>query len=95
VVDLAGATNVRLVFWAKVSSFEGSDAAFVYVSSDGVIYTEVKSFTSSDSDGTYHAYDIDLSGFSATSDFRILFDAEMSDRYDYWFIDDIEIKGVL
>jgi hypothetical protein len=93
-IDLAGASEVHLTFWTKVSSFEGSDAAFVYVSSDGVNYSEVKSFTSSDSDDTYHPYDIDLSGFGTTSDFRIVFDAEMSDSDDYWYIDDLEIKWV-
>ena len=94
VVNLAGASSVHLTFWAKVSSFEGSDTASVLVSSDGVNYTTVKVFTSSVSDNNYHAYDIDLSGFTMTSNFRIAFDANMSASNDYFYVDDIDIIGV-
>jgi hypothetical protein len=95
VVNLAGATQVHLTFWAKVRSFEGADTAVVYVSSDGNNYTEVKRFTSADSDNEYHPCDIDLSGFTMTSDLRILFDADMDSKKDSLFIDDIEISGEL
>ena len=81
-------------FWAKVYSFEGSDSAAVLVSSDCVNYSTVQVFTSSVSDNRYHAYDIDLSGFTMTSNFRIAFDANMSSSGDYFYVDDIDIIGV-
>ncbi len=94
VVNLAGASSVRLTFWAKVSSFESGDTASVLVSSDGVNYTQVRLFNSSASDNQYHPYDIDLSGFTMTSNFRIAFDANMSSTSDYFYVDDIDIIGV-
>jgi PKD repeat protein len=93
-VDLSGATDVHLTFWARVQSFEKLDQASVRVSSDGVTYTTVHVFDKNDSDSTYHPYDIDLSGFTMTADFRIVFEGGMSGPGDKWFIDDIEIIGV-
>jgi thermitase len=93
VVDLAGTTDVHFTFWAKIESLEKNDTASVLVSSDGVTYTTVMVFDKNDSDSTYHPYDIDLSGFAKTSDFRIVFDANMSGRGDKFYVDDIEIVG--
>ncbi len=93
-VDLSGASSVHLTFWAKVKSFEGSDEALVLVSPDGVNYSTVAVFTSADSDNTYHFYDLDLTGFPMSGDFRIAFDGEMNSPKDYLFLDDIEIIGV-
>jgi len=93
-VNLSGAQNVRLTFWAKVRSFESSDKALVRVSSDGVTFTTVKVFTSADGNNTYRYYDLDLTSFAMTATFSIAFDAEMSSTGDYWFIDNIQITGV-
>ncbi len=93
-VDLSGASSVHLTFWAKVKSFEGSDEALVLVSPDGVNFSTVTVFTSADSDNTYPFYDLDLTGFPMSGDFRIAFDAEMNSNKDYLFLDDIEIVGV-
>ncbi|MGH7274212.1 MAG: hypothetical protein ACREIQ_07145, partial [Nitrospiria bacterium] len=68
-----------------------SDKALIKVSSNGVTFTTVKTFTSTDSDSTYRYYDLSLTGFSMTSNFQIAFDAEMSSDGDYWFLDDIQI----
>ncbi|PYN90404.1 MAG: hypothetical protein DMD89_33675 [Candidatus Rokuibacteriota bacterium] len=92
-LNLSGAQNVRLTFWAKVRSFEGSDKALVKVSPDGVTFTTVKVFTSADSNNTYRYYDLDLAGFAMTANFSIAFDAEMSSTGDNWFIDNIQITG--
>ncbi len=92
-VDLTDASNVHLTFWAKVRSFEGNDQAVVKVSSDGVDYPIVKTFTSADSDDIYHYCYIDLSSMTMTADFRVVFDAEMNATNDRWFVDDIEIIG--
>ncbi len=93
-VNLTGATDVHLTFWARVSSFESSDQALIRVSSNGVNYTTVKTLTSANSDNTYRLHDISLAGFSMTSNFRIVFDAAMSSTNDRLFIDDIEIVGI-
>ena len=90
-VDLSGTSNVTLRFYAKISSFEGAAEALVRVSPDGVTYTTVRTFTAADSDNTYRAYEIDLSGFAMTSDFRIVIDAEMDSRKDQIYLDDIEL----
>ena len=89
-VDLSGQGGVHLQFWAKVRSFESSDKAEVLVSSDGSTWTVVKTFTSAHGDNVYHFYDIDLSGFSMSSQFFVAFDAGMSSSWDYWYIDDVE-----
>src|SRR5262249_40583431 len=93
-VNLAGAQNVHLTFWAKIRSFEGSDKALVKVSPDGVTFTTVKLFTPADSNDTYRLYDVDLAGFAMTATFTIAFDAEMSSTTDYWFIDNIQVMEV-
>ena len=93
-VNLSGATSVQLTFWTKVKFFEGNDQALVKVSPDGVTFTTVKTFTSANSDNTYHYVDLDQSALPMTSNFQIAFDAQMSSTGDYWFLDKIEIIGV-
>ncbi len=94
VVNLEGASSVHLTFWAKVRSFESNDTAEVWVSSNGSEYTRVHVITSAVSNNAYLAYDIDLSGFDMTSNFHIVFDAEMDSSKDLFFVDDIDIIGV-
>lgn len=90
-VDLSGRSGVHLTFFAKVSSFESGDTADVEVSPDGTSWTTVKTFTSADSDDTYHFFDIDLSSFSMTSQFFIAFDANMNAVGDRLFIDNVDV----
>lgn len=92
-VNLSGRTGVHLKFWAKVSSFEGNDRADVKVSADGTNFTIVKTFLPADSDNIYKQYDIDLSGFTLSSNFRIRFDAGMNSTSDQWYIDDVEVRA--
>ncbi len=92
--DLAGASSVHLTFWAKVNSFEGGDSAAVWFSPDGVNYTNVLTLNSAVSDNQYHYYDLNLSGFTMTSNARVAFDANMSATSDYLWVDDIDIVGV-
>lgn len=93
-VDLSGASSVHLTFWAKVSSFESGDRAEVWVSPDGVNYTLVRTLTSADGNNVYRFFDIDLSGFAMTSNFRIAFDADMNATSDNFYVDDIDVVGV-
>ena len=90
-VNLSGQTGVHLKFYAKVDSFEGSDYASVLVSPDGVIWTEVKFFSSSGSDGVYRLVDIDISSYSMTSQFFIAFEGNMSNASDRLLIDQIVV----
>lgn len=94
VVNLSGVTNARLKFWSRVNSFEGSDRAEVLVSPNGTSFSVVRTFTSAQSDGTYHFYDIDISGFAMTSGFTIAFDAGMNSTGDQWYLDAIAVEGI-
>lgn len=94
IVALSGATDVHLTFWARVESFESSDNAYVWVSSDGVNYSIVQTWSNGDDDYIYKPYDIDISGFSMTNDFRIVFDPAMSSGGDRVYIDDVDVIGV-
>ena len=91
-VDLSGKSGVHLTFYAKVDSFEGSDNARVLVSVDGVFWTEVKAWTSADSDNIYKLVDIDLSSFAMTSAFHIAFEGNMSNSADRLYVDNIELN---
>jgi prepilin-type N-terminal cleavage/methylation domain-containing protein len=90
-VNLAGKSGVRLQFQAKVKSFEGSDFAQALVSSNGVDWTVVRKWTTADSDGKYHPVEIDLSAYNLTAEFWIAFEAQMSGRRDYFYVDDLKV----
>ncbi|RJQ38025.1 MAG: hypothetical protein C4555_05555 [Dehalococcoidia bacterium] len=91
-LDLSGQAGVHLQFWAKANSLEAGDIAVARVSPDGTTWTTVQSWTSADSDNTYHFYDIDLSGFTMSSQFRIAFDGTgMDQTNDYLYVDDVRL----
>jgi len=92
--DVANAFITHLQFWAKVNSFESGDTAVCQVSSDNISWTTVHTWTSSDSDNTYHYYDIDLSTYQLTSRFWIAFNAHMNANNDYLYIDDLAIVNM-
>lgn len=101
--DLSGYSGLHLQFWAKVRSFEhngdgdngdeDNDEVYCLVSPDDNQWTIVKTWTSADSDNTYHFVDIDLSSYTMSSEFWIAFDSEMGDEKDYFYVDKIEIVG--
>jgi hypothetical protein len=88
-VNVAGLTDVRLKFWSKVSSFEGSDQARVQVSSDGTNWTTLQQFTSAQSDNQYRFYDLAIA--SPGNTLYVRFDAAMSASNDQWYLDDVQI----
>lgn len=90
-VDLSGQTDVRLQFWAKANSFESGETATCLVSSNGTDWTVVKTWLEGDADNTYHFHDIDLSGFTMSSEFYIAFNVDMSHINDQLYIDDVEM----
>jgi hypothetical protein len=94
-VDLSGHPSARLQFWAKANSFEGSEAAYCKISSDGSDWTTVKTWADGDDDNAYHFWDIDLSSYTLSSQFWIAFEANMQQTSDYLYVDDIEVVRVL
>lgn len=93
-LDLTGVSDARLRFQGRVKSFEGNDRAKVQVSTDGVTYTTVREFTATDSDNTWHTYDLDLAAFDGTPRLRVRFNAVANSTGDRWFVDAIEVVGV-
>ncbi len=93
--DLSGLSGLHLQFWAKVRSFEGGDYVECLVSPDDSQWTTVKTWTSADSDNTYHFVDIDLSPYTMSSEFWIAFDSEMNNRNDYFYVDGLRIVGAI
>lgn len=92
-VNLAGAANVKLIFWAKIRSFESNDRLRVRVSTNGGgSFSTVKTFVNGDDDNVYRRHEISLS--SVSSNMVILFDGDMSSNADYGYFDDIELTGV-
>jgi hypothetical protein len=92
-VDLSSLSAASLQLQAKVSSFEGSNKALCLISENGDDWIEVYTWDSKHDDDTYHLYDINLSSYNLTSQFWIAFDAEMGWTDDYFYVDDLKIKG--
>jgi len=93
--DLSGRSGLRLQLWAKVNSFEGGDYVECLVSPDDATWSTVKTWTSADSDNTYHFVDIDLSPYTMSSEFWIAFDSGMNNKKDYFYVDDLRIVGAV
>ena len=93
--DLSGQSGLRLQFQAKVSAFEAGDYMECLVSPDAISWTAVKTWTSADSDDTYHFVDIDLSPYTMSSEFWIAFDSGMNNKNDYFYVDDLRIAGAI
>lgn len=91
--DLSGQSGLRLQFRARVRTFEPGDEVYCLISSDGSQWTTVKTWTSADSDNTYHFYDIDLSPYTMSSEFWIAFSSGMNAKNDYFYVDDLTILG--
>ena len=90
-LDLTGATGVRLQLWIKTASLRGSDYASVSVAPDGVNFITVLTFVDGDDDNVYRLYDIDLSGFAMTANFRIEIRSDM--KWGKLWVDDVEVAG--
>jgi hypothetical protein len=90
-----GVTTLSLGFWAKVNSFESADQAYVFARKDNAAFgPALITFTSAQSDSTYHYYERDLSHLLPATQIQIAFDAAMSSTSnDNWYLDDIRITG--
>ena len=90
-VDLSHQIDIHLRFWAKVSSFEPGDQATCEVSSDGINWNTVYTFTEVLDDSVYRYYDLDLSSYSMTEEFWISFNTYMNGSGDYFYVDKLDI----
>ena len=93
-IDLAGLNVAHLSFRAKVNDFESGDTVVCQVSSDGSSWQTVYTWTTDESDNTYHYYFIDLSGFDLTGTFWLAFSAAMNQLDDYFYVDDVAFNGM-
>jgi len=94
-IDLSGKSSIHLQFYGKIHSLEAADGAVCWVSSNGVVWSPVQTWTVADSDSIYHFYDIDLSSYAPySSEFWIRFDANMSAVNDWVYFDNVVIKFV-
>ena len=90
-VNLNGLEDAKLVFYAKVNNFEGSDFADLLITPDGINWNVLKSFSDVEDDNQYHYYEFDLASFGLASNFYLAIDTEMSGTGDYLYIDDLKI----
>ena len=92
-VDLSAQSSVRLQFWAKATGWDAGEGAQLLISSDGTDWTVAYTWVNGDDDNTYHFYDIDLSPYTLSSEFWIAFDSNASATNEYFWVDDLKIKG--
>ena len=90
-IDASNVTDLKLRFWSRLDSFEGSDRAQVRVSSDGLNWQVVREFVDGDDDRHYRFHQLDLPDLGDT--IHVQFDAQMNRRNDVWYLDDISIVG--
>ena len=83
----------RMTHLVLLGSFENNDTATVAVSTDGgATFTTLRTFVNGEDDNNYHRYEFPLNSTSATTVVR--FQGNMSARSDYYYVDDVEIRGV-
>ena len=90
-LDLSGKSNVHLQFYAKSNDFESGDTAECRIY-DGTGWHTVRTWTADDD---YHFYDIDLSSYNMSSEFRIKFYADMNHVHDYFYVDNLVVTEVV
>ncbi len=90
-VDLSSYTNPRIEFWAKAISWESGDEAHVLVSHNDSDWHTLKTWVNGEDDGVYHFYEFNLNPYTLSSEFWIAFDAEMNNKNDYFYVDDVNI----
>jgi hypothetical protein len=90
-LNLSCLNNARLGLFVKVKSFEKKDYAELMISPGGNRWETLRRFTSADSDNDYHYYEFDLTPYGLTSTVSIGFEAEMSGKKDYLYVDDIRV----
>jgi hypothetical protein len=90
-INLSHEVNIYLNLWAKLDSVEGDETVACRVSSDGVAWTTVYTWTSLDSDNDYHHVLISLAPYEMTSQFWISFSSNMGDTTDNFYVDKLGV----
>jgi len=90
-VDVSGRTAVHWQLWVKIYSFEASDQAVAQVSTDGVSYTALRTWTSADPANVYRLYDFDLAPYLPAGQLFLRLAANMGDTSDYFYFDDVAV----
>ncbi|HLB13040.1 MAG TPA: hypothetical protein VJO15_08795, partial [Dehalococcoidia bacterium] len=93
VADLSGLSDLRVQFCSKVAGFAGMNTATFQVSSDGLNWTTLKTWTRDDNDGTYHLNNFDLSPYAMSSTFRFRFQADILGANRALYIDNLRLVG--
>jgi len=91
-VDLSGVINPKLVFDSRNVYFETGDVAHIKID-DGSGEQIVDTITPEDGDKVYHQHVIDLSTYTRSANFKIIFAGAMDETLDYWYLDRIRITG--
>jgi hypothetical protein len=100
-VDLSAQSVVHFRFWGRQDGFGNSDRLYLQVSSTGSSgpWTTAATFGRRSQtgvqliNGTWRMYDIDLSGYSLTSNFWIRFYNNFTGSDKYVWLDDIKINS--
>ena len=94
-VNTSGCSDLALAFSAMVLNYEDGDEAYVQVGTDSTGYTTLYTFTSADSDGSFHDFLIDLTEFAGSVDMNVRFlsQTDSSSGSDYFFVDDVVVSG--
>ena len=90
-VDLSAATTARLTFWAKAQSFEEGEEAYCLVSDNDIDWYNEVTWVDGQDDNTYKFYEVNLSSYNLSDEFRIAFSANMTQTTDNFYVDNLEI----
>ncbi len=94
-LDLSKYEDVKLIFWHYTYDVENRDDMYIDISlNSGSTWTEIKHWRGGDIEDTnYNKGVISLKAYDGQSKFRFRFRFEMDSSWEYWLIDDIEIRG--
>ena len=77
--DLLGVTEEpRLQFYARAGAFTVGDSAKLLVSTDGLVWDTVLTWSDGNDTDTYELIDVDLSSYGNSTEFWVAFDADLS-----------------
>jgi len=93
-VDLSDKNDVSIRVWVKTADFEEDETASILISQNGGdSWVTLRTWVDGEDDNEYDYYEFDVSAYVPSSEFLIAFDANMNWKYDYFYIDDLEVYG--
>lgn len=94
IVDLSDQPSaLNLQMWVKMHRMEAGDDVKLQLSPDGSQWFVGHTWTEFEDDDTCRFYDIDLTLYPLSNQFRISFDADNNEDDDEFFFDDLKIIG--